>query len=454
MSTLRIPQHVQSILQTFKKEGFEIYVVGGCIRDLIQGRETRDWDFTTNAIPDQIRQLYPHSFYDNRFGTVGVPIHSKENDSEPIVYEITTYRSEEGYSDNRHPDRIMWGKTLQEDLARRDFTINALAYDGDRIIDLYTGLEDLKTKCIRAVGNPDLRFKEDALRMMRAIRIATQLQFIIEPKTFDAIASDATLIKKISSERIRDELLKIVSSDYAVDGIKLLRSSGILPIILPELEESFGVPQKSPKRHHVHDVGTHLLMSLQNCPSKDPITRLATLLHDIGKPKTFKKMPDGVITFYNHEIVGASMVYHIAQRLRMSKKQREKLVKLARYHQFTVDHTQTDSAVRRFIRHVGLEYLPDMLALRTGDRLGGGARETSWRLELFKKRIDEVQKQPFTVSDLKVNGHDVMKLFSISPGPKVGEILNVLFAEVEAGKLPNEREALLKKLEELKTVKK
>lgn len=439
-------------MSKMRQAGFQIYTVGGCVRDMILGKETKDWDFTTDATPEQIIRLFPDSFYDNKFGTVGVPKkQSTISDQQlTIIYEITTFRSEYGYSDHRHPDKILWGKTIEEDLQRRDFTINAMAYDGEKIYDLFGGQEDLKSHLIRAVGKADLRFEEDALRMMRAVRLATELKFIIEETTFEAIKKRAILLDDISPERIRDELIKILSSDYPDDGIKLLRNLGLLNIILPELERCFGVEQRSPKRHHIYDVGNHLLNSLTNCSSKDPIVRLATLLHDVGKPVTFNKTTDGLITFYNHEIISASIVRNIAYRLRFSKKDRERLTKLVRFHQFTVDERQTDKALRRFIKNVGLENLEDMISLRVGDRLGGGARETSWRLELFKKRLIEVQKQPFTVSDLKVDGFDVMKLYNIGPGPMVGGVLNMLFDDVVEGKIANERKALLERITDLK----
>lgn len=449
---LEIPKDAKIILSTLIKAGFQAYVVGGCVRDMLMNRPTNDWDFTTNAIPEEIRKLFPDSFYDNKFGTVGIPIEHETKTGEPRtdIYEITTYRSEKGYTDHRHPDNVDWGRSIEEDLQRRDFTINALANDGKKVLDLFNGQLDLKNKIIRAVGDPDLRFKEDALRMMRAIRITTELSFIIEEKTFSAIKDNNSLLKDISSERIRDELIKILASSYPADGIKLLRNSGILLQILPELDKCFGVEQKSPKRHHIFDVGTHLLTSLQKCPSEDPVVRLATLFHDIGKPLTFKKTKEGVITFYNHEIIGASIVRNIADRLRFSRYDRDKLVTLVRFHQFTVDERQTDSAIRRFIKNIGPDNIENMLALRIGDRLGGGARETSWRLELFKKRLVEVQKQPFSTADLKVDGHDVMKIYNIGPGPLVGAVLNMLFNNVVEGKLPNEREVLLKRVEDLK----
>lgn len=456
-----MPKTVGEILKGLSGSGFEVYITGGVVRDIILGRATFDWDLTTDATPEQILHLFPKAFYNNKYGTVGLD----EPTVPGCVYDITTYRTEQGYTDRRHPTKVAWGKTLEEDVVRRDFTINAMALKirnlkfeirNDKevremeLIDLVGGQNDSENRLIRAVGNPEERFQEDALRMMRAVRIATQLGFLVEEKTFSAIQSNAALIQDISKERVRDEIFKILSTGYPTDGIKLLKNSGMLAQVLPELEQCFGVEQKSPGRHHIYDVGTHLLMSLQSCSSKDPLVRLATLLHDIGKPLSFRKdEKTGMITFYNHELLGTHLVREIAQRLRISREQREKIIRLVRWHQFTVDEHQTDSALRRFIRNVGVENLEDMLALRTGDRLGGGARETSWRLEQFKKRLVQVQQIPFQVKDLKVNGHDVMKELGVPSGPTVGKILNQLFSEVEEGKLPNEREPLLERMREI-----
>lgn len=444
MTDLKLPQEVIAALDALEKKGFEAYLVGGSVRDLIMGRNTSNWDFTTNARPDEILKIFPDSYYDNKFGTVGIP------QASGLVFEITTFRSEKGYSDHRHPDKVFWGKTLEEDLSRRDFTINAIALHfavgKPRIIDPYKGQGDINLKIITTVGDPDARFAEDALRLIRAVRIATELGFLIEEKTHLAIKKNAPLINQISAERVRDELMRILSTDYPADGILLLRSSGLLAQILPELEICFGIAQQSPKRHHIYDVGTHLIMSLKNCKSKDPIVRLATLLHDVGKPQVSQKQEDAVITFYNHEIVGTKIVRNIADRLRFSKKDRDKLIKLVRWHQFSVDERQTDKAIRRFIKRVGKENLNNILDLRVGDRLGGGAQETSWRLELYKKRLAEVQKQPFTVADLKVDGYDVMKILNLKPGPAVGKVLTKLFEEVENDQTKNEREYLLKQI--------
>lgn len=455
---LKLPTQAQKIIDKLTRAGFAAYAVGGSVRDLLISRPTRGWDFTTNATPEEICKLFPESFYDNQFGTVGVkikPANTKEKtgNTEKItdIYEITTYRSEQGYSNHRHPDKVSWGTSLEEDLSRRDFTINAIAFDGRRLIDPYGGQNDLHAQIIRAVGKPRSRFQEDALRLLRAVRIAAELGFMIEPETFAAIKENASLIQKISAERVRDELLRLLAAPHAADGVLLLKNTALLTEIIPELELAFAVQQKSPQRHHLYDVGTHLVMSLKHCPSSDPIVRLATLTHDLGKPATFKQDTGGVITFYNHEVAGARMVKNIARRLRLSNKQSARLIPLVRWHQFSVDERQTDSALRRFIRRVGKENLEDVLALRIGDRLGGGARETSWRLELFKKRLAEVQKQPFTVADLAVNGYDVMQEFKCKPGPLVGKILNQLFAEVEEGKLANKQEALLARMRKLKS---
>lgn len=440
---VELPKSVKEILDKFDKAGYEIYIVGGAVRDILMGRITNDWDFTTNATPPEILKIIPGGLYNNQFGTV----FTDNPDDAARPHEITTYRKEEGYTDFRHPEKITWGKSLEEDLSRRDFTINSLALDKNlKVIDLFKGQEDIKGKLIRAVGDPNARFNEDALRMMRAVRIGAEIGFLIEDTTFEAIKKNAPLINKIAKERVKDELFKILASPNPYDGIVLFRNAGLMAEILPEMEKCFGVEQKSPGRHHIYDVGNHLLMSLKNCKSEDPVTRFATLVHDIGKAQTYKKLESGVITFYNHEMVSTKIGENIADRLRFSNKEKDKFIKLIRWHQFTVDEHQTDSAIRRVLRNVGLENMDDMLNLRIADRLGGGARETSWRLEEFKKRLIEVQKQPFTVRDLKIDGNDVMKELNLKPGPGIGKILNDLFDKVVEKKIENDKDALLKAL--------
>ncbi len=452
MIMITLPPPAQNIIKTLNKAGYQAYAVGGSVRDLLLNRQTKGWDFTTDATPKEIMKVFPNSFYDNDFGTVGVKIENEKGEITD-VYEITTFRSETVYKDFRHPEKVIWGKSILEDLSRRDLTINAIATDLVQLIDPYNGQKDLQDKIIRTVGDPNRRFTEDALRLMRAVRIATELGFMIEEKTFASIRANAHLITNISVDRIRHELMQILDCTMAADGILLLKNVGLLTYILPELEKAFTVEQKSPKRHHIYNVGTHLIESLRYCPSKDPIVRFATLLHDIGKPVVFRKNPKtNLITFYNHEVVGAEMVKNILRRLNFSKKNTDKIYTLVRWHQFSVDETQTDAALRRFIRRVGKENLQDMIDLRIGDRLGGGARETSWRLRLFLKRLEEVQKQPFTVADLKVNGHDVMQIFGIGPGPLVGKVLDELFNEVITNKIKNDRQTLRARLKKLRSL--
>lgn len=441
---IKLPKAVLDFMAVFQNNKYQIYVVGGAVRDLLLDKPVDNWDFTTNATPEKILKLFPDGYYNNQFGTVGV---AQKIKNQELVFEVTTFRKEADYKDNRHPGKIEWAKTLEEDLARRDFTINAIAFDGKKIIDPYEGQKYLKKKVIVTVGNPDTRFQEDALRLLRAVRFASELGFVIDEKTRNSIKKNSPLILNISWERIRDEFLKILASDFPAEGIVFLRNTGLLSLILPEFDVCFTIPQKSPKRHHIYDVGTHSVMALKNCPSKDPITRFATLIHDIGKVTTFRQdSKSKLITFYNHEVVGTKLAIKIADRFRLSNKQKEKLIVLVQYHQFTVSELQTDKAVRRFIRNIGKEYLQDMLDLRTGDRIGSGATPTSWRLELFKKRMLEVQKEPFTVNDLKIDGHDVMKILKLKPGPKIGEILKKLFDQVVEKKIKNEKEALLKTL--------
>ena len=435
-----LPATVLEFMNTIRESGFEVYVVGGAVRNLILNKPVTNWDFTTNATPEKIQKLFPDSFYHNTYGTVTI---KNGND----LFEITPFRKESNYTDNRHPEKIEWAKTVGEDLARRDFTINAMAFDGEKIIDIFEGKKHIDERKIVAVGNAEKRFQEDALRLMRGIRFASQLGFLIDDETRNAMTRNSKLIKNISWERIRDELLKIVGSDHSAEGVLFLKSTGILKHILPELNDCFAIPQKSPNRHHIYDVGTHLVMSLKSCPSSDPVTRLASLLHDIGKVGTFHKdQKTQMITFYNHEVIGTIQAKQIADRLRLSNEQKTKFVRLIEFHQFTVTEDQTDKAVRRFIKDVGKEYIQDMLDLRTADRVGSGATPTSWRLDLFKKRIVEVQKEPFTVKDLKVDGTDVMKVLNIKPSKQVGDILDKLFEQVVEKKLENDREILLKNI--------
>lgn len=443
-----------AIYKKFHNAGYRLYLVGGSVRNILLNQDVHDWDFATDATPQEMLKLFPDAFYDNQFGTVGIPI-------EDQVIEITTFRSESEYKDRRHPENVTWGKNIEEDLERRDFTINAIALkiSGDKpaisissdFIDPFKGQEDLKNKIIRAVGDPKQRFKEDALRLLRAVRIATELSFTIEDATWKEIIADSKLIKEVSTERIRTELLRILGSEHAYEGIMMLKDGGLLQHILPELTAGIGVSQVRPGRHHTTDVFTHNALSLKLTPSSDPLVRFATLLHDIGKPKVAAQDNEGFVIFHNHEIVGAKIAREICERLKFSKKDREKIYTLIRWHMFSVDEHLTDSAVRRFIRRIGVENVKDMMDLRVGDRLGGGTQTAeSWRLKLFKKRVEEqLQPAPFSVNDLAIDGNDIMKILSIKPGKKIGEILQKLFEEVDEDLDKNNKEYLEKRVREL-----
>lgn len=456
----KLPQEVQTILDKFSNANYQIYIVGGAVRDLLMGKKVSDWDFTTDAKPEEILKLFPDGFYDNKFGTVGITMESARGGGERVarrqapeqqVYEITTMRRESDYQDFRHPDKIKWTDKIVEDLGRRDFTINAMALNPDnQIIDPFKGQQDLEKKLIKSVNSPKVRFTEDGLRLIRAVRFSTQLGFKIEENTLKAVKENAYLITKISWERIRDELLKILASNHPHEEVSLLKDTGLLESILPEVTKCFGIVQEGPKHDRIYDIGEHSFLSLKLCPSTDPLVRLAALIHDIGKPDTMAIQPDGNVTFYGHDVVGGRLAKNVAERLKLSNKQTDKLVKLVRWHLFTVDENQTDSAIRRFIKNVGLENIADMMDLRVGDRLGGGTQKAvSWRMEEFRKRIDQVLEQPFSVIDLKVSGHDVMKILGIKPGKKVGEVLNQLFQEVSEDPEKNTREYLLKRIKQI-----
>ncbi len=431
-----IPKYIQKIIKDIKASGYEAYIVGGCVRDILMAKEPKDWDITTNALPEQILKIFKDARYENIFGTVLLPIRALAKGDEikgkvEDVVEITTYRSEQGYSDRRHPDTIRFETELDKDLERRDFTINALALDPsdqDKIIDLFGGQKDIKAKIIRAVGEPSDRFKEDALRMLRAVRFSSQLGFELEPKTQRAIVKLAGSLKFVSKERIRDEFVKILASDRPSEGIMLLHDCKLLQYILPELEQGIGVNQD---RHHIYPVFKHNVLSLKYCPSKDWAVRFAALLHDVAKPKT-RKIIDNIATFYNHEYLGAKMVAKIMMRLKFSTVDQNRVVNLVKNHMFYYNVGEvTAASVRRLIVKVGKENLKDLIDLRIADRLGSGTpKAMPYKLRHLQYMMEKVQNDPVSVKMLKVKGDDVMNILGIVPGPKIGAILDVLLGEV------------------------
>jgi poly(A) polymerase/tRNA nucleotidyltransferase (CCA-adding enzyme) len=440
-----IPQEVKFIISHLKEKGFEAYIVGGCVRDLLRKAEPEDWDVATNAKPEEIGKIFLKSYADNKFGTVTILTDSKNPRLKEI--EVTPYRIDEKYSDKRHPDKIQWAKTIEEDLARRDFTINAIAIDQEtKIIDPFNGQKDLENKIIRTVGKAEERFSEDALRMMRAARFATTLNFGVELKTTQAIKENAFWLKAISKERIRDELMKILMTGRASDGIELLRKLDLLKYILPELEEGYKVTQN---KHHIYDCYEHSLLSLKYAAQKNfnKYVRLAALFHDIAKPRV-KRGEGSDATFYGHEILGAKMTAQILNRLKFPKKDIEKIAKLVRYHLFyyNVDEV-SESSVRRLVRQAGPENMEELLQIRMADRIGSGVPKAEpYKLRHLKYIIEKVSQDPISVKLLKVGGNDVMKISSISPGPKIGQILDILLGYVLEDPKKNDKEFLEKEI--------
>ena len=425
-----IPTHIIFILHTLEEAGFEAFIVGGSVRDLVLGdKKPVDWDITTNALPEQIQELFPDSVYENTFGTVGVKYRRPDESVE--IIEVTTYRKESQYTDNRHPEQVEFVSELSQDLARRDFTVNALAMDKQgQIQDYFGGLDDLQAKIIRTVGEPKDRFEEDALRLMRAVRFAIQLDFIIETKTLVAIQNLATNLEHISKERIRDELTKMMQTPRAINGYILLRDTHLLPFIMPELLEGIGVEQNG---HHIYDVWEHLLRTMQHACDRSWSfdLRMAGLLHDIAKPRT-KEGIGKTSTFHNHEIVGASMAYEILNRLHYPKKFAARISKLVRYHMFYYDTNEvTEASIRKLIRNVGVENIKDLIKLRECDRIGSGTpKARPYRLRHFEYMTEKVLLDPIDLSMLKIDGNILINELSITAGPIIGMILNVLLAEI------------------------
>ena len=452
---LSIPKEVSAILGVLDDAGFEAYAVGGCVRDLIIGRDPKDWDVTTDARPEKILELFPDSFYENDFGTVGVKtepfLTNGRLDREHDIVEVTTYRTESGYSDKRRPDEVSFVTNLREDLARRDFTINTIALGSDgSITDPFHGQDDIRNKTIRTVGQPEERFGEDALRMMRAIRLFAELRnpeaesgrnWTIESETLDAIREQADFLSHVSPERIRDEFSRIILSDSPAEGVDLLRETGLLSHIVPELEEGVGIGQNL---HHTYEIYDHNLRSLRACRSKKFDVRLAALLHDIGKART-KRGHGKRATFHNHEHVGARMTRSILRRLRYPREVVDRTTLLVSRHMFYYNVGEvTESSVRRLIRRTGLENMKDLIELRIADRLGSGVPKAKpYKLRHLEYMIEKVSGDPVSVGMLKIGGRDLMEELGMEPGPKIGAILDVLLAEVIENPKRNTREYLL-----------
>lgn len=461
-----IPKEVKSIIKGLEAVGFEAFIVGGCVRDILTGKTPHDWDITTNAKPEEVQKVFPHNFCNNKFGTVTVITDSKKEETKEI--EVTTYRTESVYVDKRWPEKVEFVGKLEDDLARRDFTINAIAMDAKgKIIDPFGGAGDIEKKIIKAVGDPDQRFNEDALRLMRAIRFACQLSFDhgknkpfrefkeklspltwkIEEKTFSAIKKHSKSLALISSERTRDEFSKIIISEYPAEGVELLKETGLLSYIVPELEKGIGVGQN---QHHIYTIYEHAILSLKYCPSHKPEVRLAALFHDIAKPET-KRGSGFSATFYNHDVAGAVVVKKILGRLKFSNEVIDKASNLVKNHMFfyNVDEV-SEAGIRRLVKRVGKENLKDLVDLRIADRLGSGVPKAKpYKLRHLEYLIDKVSRDPISVKMLKVNGNDIIKILDIKPSPIIGAILNVLLAEVLEDPKLNTKKYLTARVKEL-----
>jgi len=456
-----IPDYVTHVTDTIKNSGYEVFLVGGCVRDLIMKRIPKDWDITTNATPDEIISLFEKTIYENTFGTVGVCVPIDSNVSHETckdvthvtideeirlkyhIIEVTPYRIEAKYTDFRHPDQIKFSKKIEDDLKRRDFTMNALALSQNGIIkDMFNGIKDIKDKIIRAVGNPDNRFQEDALRMLRAVRFSSQLEFSVSYETLEAISKNAELIKNVSFERIRDEFIKIIESNDPVAGIILLQKLGLLKCIIPELEEGIGCIQGGA---HKYDVFEHLLHALDHASKKDWVLeiRLAALFHDIGKPKSRRNGDKKQFTFYGHEVIGERMTKKIMERLKFPKKTIDLVVSLVRNHMFFSDtETITLSPVRRIVQKVGKDHIWDLMNVRECDRVGMAKAEAPYRLRKYHAMIEQVLRDPISVSQLAIDGNYLINELYMKPSPRMGWILNALLEEVLDDPKKNTKEHL------------
>ncbi len=540
-----IPEFVSRVTNTLQENNFEAYVVGGCVRDLFLGKTPSDWDITTSANPEEIQKIFPHTFYENDYGTVGVvndeiveeidnlreefnkeeekfqklltyeeknvsretleKINEKIVSRETLkVVEVTPYRLEGNYSDNRKPDEVKFSKNLEDDLKRRDFTINAICYNPKtgEIIDLFGGINDLQDKTIKTINvsretltkktkkvdvsretlvknskksdvsretSEDLShnnvsretisqdfnvsretFEEDALRMLRAVRFSGQLGFNVSRETSEAIVSCETLLKNISKERVRDEFVKILMSENPLQTLFLAKDLNVLKYISPDLERGVGCDQNGA---HIFDVFEHLLRTMQHGADKkwSLEIRLAGLFHDISKPETRRwNKEKNDWTFYGHEVVGASVTKKALEDLKFSRETIDLVTTLVRWHMFFSDPDKiTLSAVRRIIRNVGPENVWNLIKLRICDRIGmGRPKEKTYRLRQYEAMMEEAMRSPISVKDLKINGSQIMTEFKIKPGKKIGYILNALMNITLNDPEKNNYEYLLEKVKE------
>ena len=433
-----VPDAVHDLLRTLWASGHAAYVVGGSLRDILLGRGAKDWDLATAALPERTVELFPGAVYENKFGTVAV------RTGDPVVgeVEITTFRTDHDYADFRRPHRVEFGESVELDLARRDFTVNAMAWGAEpgeppRLVDPHGGQADLAARTLRTVGNPTKRFDEDALRMVRAVRLAATLDFAIEPATLAAVGSKADHVSHLSGERIAMELTEILAAERPSIGLRLMAATGLLAAISPDLAAQRGVPQNKVEGEDLWD---HTLRAVDGAAREPARIRLAALLHDIGKPLT---MADG--RFLGHETVGAGLADALLERWRWPLDERRRIVSLVRQHMFGYQPTWSDAAVRRFIVKIGQDQLEDLFLLREADHIGSGRERDAGSLNELRARVaaELAAGVALDLHGLAVDGSDLMTELGMAPGPGLGRLLDWLLERVIAEPSVNTREGLL-----------
>jgi len=434
----RIPNEIRHIAEVVRNSGKKAYIVGGALRDYYMKRPVgNDFDMATDASPQEISSLFPRVIPTGiKHGTVTIL-------AGRFAVEMTTFRVEGGYADGRRPDAVTFVADIDEDLSRRDFTMNAMAFDplSAELRDPFGGQDDIRKRCIRSVGNPTLRFTEDGLRPLRAIRFAAQLGFTIEAATLAAIPSTVNTFRQVSRERVRDELEKILLSPSPSTGLRLLESSGFLAEILPELLPARGCQQKG---MHAFDVMDHLYLSV-DAARRDLVIRLAALFHDAGKPAARVPGQDGIPTFHNHEAISARLASEAMRRLKFPNETIVAVLHLVKNHMFNYTENWTDAAVRRFIARVGPDSIEDLFSLRIADAAAtAGTRPDARPLEPFRKRLETIlaEESALSLKDLAVGGEDLAEI-GIPRGPAMGRILDELLETVLDDPAQNTRASLL-----------
>ena len=440
---INIPEHALTVVERLERYGYEAYVVGGCVRDSLLGRSPKDWDVCTNALPEEVLRVFKRFHVIKtglQHGTVTVMV-----SHQPV--EVTTFRIDGAYTDNRHPDSVNFVSRVEEDLARRDFTINAMAYNPTRgLVDAFGGQEDLRAGIIRCVGEPDARFNEDGLRILRALRFAARYDFGIETETAFSIHRNRHLLENVSVERIFVELKGILAGEGVLGMMQAFPD--VFAVIIPELAPTIGFDQRNP--HHCYDVWTHIAHAVQAAPA-DEVLRLALLLHDIAKPATYTLGEDGKGHFYNHGKVGADMARDILLRLKSDTATLQNVVTLVREHDSVLPTTAP--GMRRLIGKLGIDTLQQLLSIKQADMSAQSTHEREQKqatLRAARLLLDDVLDEPpsFTVSDLAITGRDLIAM-GVKPGPAMGNILKTLLAEVQDELLDNKHEALSARAHEL-----